>query len=107
MCPPAPPQFRAVTGINITVNYDESLTFDDVSGAGKRPRKGGKGARNRGRTAQQLETGRRGVGETSEGSGGGGGEERFHPVCCRECDHRVGVLDEEEVFHFFSIIASG
>ncbi len=30
----------------------------------------------------------------------------YHPVRCCECDTEVGVYDEDEVFHFFNILAS-
>ncbi|CAM9839517.1 unnamed protein product [Ectocarpus fasciculatus] len=109
-------QFRAVTGINVNVNFDVFLTLDDVSGGG------GSGSRRRkGR--------RKGDGKTAAAASvardGGGGldrrdqtahvdaedreeeQETFHPVSCGECDHRVGVYDVDEVFHFFGVVASG
>nr|CAD1843616.1 unnamed protein product [Ananas comosus var. bracteatus] len=33
-------------------------------------------------------------------------EEVFRPVCCSVCSTEVGVLDEEEVYHFFNVIPS-
>lgn len=97
-------QFRAVTGINIAVKSDQSLTFGDVSGGGGKRKKGrGKGGQinnhtMNGRTTHPAEDGERGDEEE---------EEMFRSVCCLECDHRVGVLDGEDVFHFFGVIASG
>ena len=94
-------QFRAVTGINVTVDRNESLRFEDISGGGKkRSKRGGTSGWSSGR--QQESTRRRQGEDDAEGD-----RERFHPVFCAECDHRVGVLDEEEVFHFFGVIASG
>lgn len=106
-------QFRAVTGINVNVNYDVFLTLDDVSGGGSRRTKGRR--KGDGKTAAAASVVRE--------SGGGldhrnqtaqvDGEERedeqemFHPVSCGECDHRVGVYDVDEVFHFFGVVASG
>jgi E2F-associated phosphoprotein len=33
-------------------------------------------------------------------------EDTFHPVKCVECNTEVGVIDSEEVYHFFNVIAS-
>lgn len=30
----------------------------------------------------------------------------YRPVCCSVCSTEVGVLDEEEVYHFFNVIPS-
>lgn len=114
-------QFRAVTGINVNVNHDEFLTLDQVSGggagAGKRRARNNRGKRASAATAAAARdsgssTGREAQQEPPAGIGGGGGgkmeeEEMFHPVCCGECDHRVGVYDAEEIFHFFGVVASG
>ncbi|CAN0500019.1 unnamed protein product [Ectocarpus sp. 8 AP-2014] len=108
-------QFRAVTGINVNINLDVFLTLDDVSGGGSRRRKGRR--KGNGTTTAAASVAR--------DSGGGGGldrrnqsaqvdgegreeeQEMFHPVSCGECDHRVGVYDVDEVFHFFGVVASG
>ncbi|CBN78710.1 e2f-associated phosphoprotein [Ectocarpus siliculosus] len=108
-------QFRAVTGINVNINYDVFLTLDDVSGGGSRRRRGRR--KGNGTTAAAASVAR--------DIGGGGGldrrnqsaqvdgedreeeQETFHPVSCGECDHRVGVYDVDEVFHFFGVVASG
>ena len=48
---------------------------------------------------------------------GGGGSEReedreaeegedYHPVHCAECNTEIAVYDEDEVFHFFNVLAS-
>ncbi|CAM9391400.1 unnamed protein product [Hapterophycus canaliculatus] len=112
-------QFRAVTGINVNVKLEEFLTLDQVSGGsggGGGRRKGGRKNREKSATARHnsRSSDRRGVGrQPPEGGVGGGGEravgeeEMFHPVCCGECDHIVGVYDADEVFHFFGVIASG
>lgn len=97
-----PAQFRAVTGINVVVKGDESLSLDEVSGGGKRaPTRSKKGARSNSGTQSSAK------GAHGGNAGEGAGEETFHPVCCSECNHRVGVFDEEDVFHFFNVIASG
>lgn len=108
-------QFRAVTGINVNVNHDEFLTLDQVSGGGAGGGRQG-GRNNRGNRASAARDSGSSTGrgaqqeppaEVGGGEGGSGEEEMFHPVCCRECDHGVGVYDAEEVFHFFGVIASG
>lgn len=33
-------------------------------------------------------------------------DEVFHPVCCSGCATEVGVLDRDEVYHFFNVIPS-
>ena len=33
-------------------------------------------------------------------------EEVFHPVKCSVCNTEVGVYDEDEVYHFFNVLAS-
>ncbi|XP_028051555.1 E2F-associated phosphoprotein isoform X2 [Camellia sinensis] len=36
----------------------------------------------------------------------GDGGETFKPVCCSVCSTEVGVIDEEEVYHFFNALPS-
>lgn len=31
--------------------------------------------------------------------------EVLHPVCCAACETEVGVRDEDNVYHFFEVIA--
>jgi BRCT domain type II-containing protein len=33
-------------------------------------------------------------------------DDKFHPVKCTECNTVVAVYDEEEVYHFFNVLAS-
>lgn len=73
------------------------MTFDDISGGGKRSGKG------KIKVQQNACSGQRKAGKQSNNND----IELFHPVCCAECDFRVGVLDGEEVFHFFGVIPSG
>lgn len=38
-------------------------------------------------------------------AGGGGGEEKLHPVVCSFCGAQVGVYDEEEeIYHFYEVL---
>ena len=41
------------------------------------------------------------------GGGGGGGGEIVSPVECSNCGASVGVMDENEVYHFFGVIPEG
>ena len=43
-------------------------------------------------------------GEPEESSGDPGN--LFCPVRCKECQTELGVYDQEEVYHFFNVIAS-
>lgn len=115
------PQFRAVNAINVIVRDDEVLLADDVSGRSKPRSSKHKDTEKRGNSGEhehndrqprpsapadseeRARPAREGVGGTQAGEE----EEFFHPVCCRECDHRVGVMDGDEVYHFFGVIASG
>ncbi|KAL4585290.1 hypothetical protein LXL04_009906 [Taraxacum kok-saghyz] len=36
----------------------------------------------------------------------GGGSESFNPVCCSVCETEVGVIDEDEVYHFYNVLPS-
>jgi hypothetical protein len=33
-------------------------------------------------------------------------DELFYPVHCETCSTQVGVFDEEEVYHFFNVVAT-
>lgn len=101
-------QFRAVTGINVNINYDVFLTLDDVSGGGSR-RKGYGTTAAAASVARDSDGGLDCRNQTAQVDAEDREEEQemFHPVSCGECDHRVGVYDLDEVFHFFGVIASG
>ena len=34
-----------------------------------------------------------------------GSEQIFHPVKCDKCDTEVAVFDDDEIYHFFNVIA--
>ncbi|KAJ0462284.1 putative E2F-associated phosphoprotein [Helianthus annuus] len=40
------------------------------------------------------------------GGGSGGGDESFSPVCCSVCETEVGVIDDDEIYHFFNVLPS-
>lgn len=95
-------QFRAVHAMNVVVRDDETLSMSDISGQRiKRPSKQTKSGARRNQHPFSRPS------DAPRGKSRQGKEEIFHPVYCKECDHRVGVMDEEEVFHFFGVIASG
>lgn len=92
-------QFRAVNAINVLVNDAEALTAEELSGDSSRKRRTKRGRREPRDLPSRAEEG--------AGSAGGKVDEIYHPVLCVECHHRVGVLDGDEVYHFFGVIASG
>lgn len=44
--------------------------------------------------------------EEGGGKGGGEGGEAYHPVVCESCGTELAMQDEDEVVHFFNVIAS-
>lgn len=46
-----------------------------------------------------------GEADEEEGSGAAG-DELFNPVKCSICNTEVGVLDKQEIFHFFNVLSS-
>ena len=47
------------------------------------------------------------VEEAKEGGGGAQGAELFFPVCCNKCGTEVGVVDADEVYHFYHVLDTG
>ncbi|CAM9372763.1 unnamed protein product [Discosporangium mesarthrocarpum] len=87
-------QFRAVFVRNVRV-----LAEEDVSQRGGKMGRGMGGGQAKGnRDTQQPQEG---------GSGAGGMRETLRRVCCLECGNEVGVMDQDDVYHFFDVIASG
>ncbi|CAL8273827.1 unnamed protein product [Merluccius merluccius] len=62
----------------------------------------------RGMAGEEEVPGPRGMAGEEEvpGPRGMAGEEVYHPVQCTECSTEVAVVDKDEVFHFFNILAS-
>ncbi|XVE49717.1 hypothetical protein DITRI_Ditri01bG0103500 [Diplodiscus trichospermus] len=73
-------QYRAIFVVNCKIENDK------VRQEGIKPRKGKR---------------RR---ESSENEAAGG--EIFKSVCCSVCSTEVGVIDEDEVYHFFNVLPS-
>lgn len=40
------------------------------------------------------------------GVGSAGGDEPFSPVNCSVCGTEVGVIDDDEIYHFFNVLPS-
>lgn len=95
-------QYRAMFVMNCTIDATQRL---------RQPRAGQSGAGRLGEKAFGAGSGAAG-GAAAGGSGGtagsaGAGEfESFRPVACATCGAEVGVQDEDEVVHFFSVIPS-
>lgn len=49
---------------------------------------------------------KRGKEEEREGGSNASHLETYHPVHCSVCDTEVAVYDQDEVYHFFSVLAS-
>ncbi|XP_062219746.1 uncharacterized protein LOC133919385 [Phragmites australis] len=78
-------QYRAMFVCNCKVKTDQILREDK-----------GKRKSRKGRTADSSTT-------STEGESKG---QAYHPVCCEVCSTEVGVLDEDEVYHFFNVVPS-
>ncbi|CAL8990405.1 unnamed protein product [Prunus brigantina] len=76
-------QYRAVFVVNCKTGSDQ--VFHQKEG---RPRKGKLGR------------------ESSESEAIPAGNQTFKQVCCLLCSTEVGVIDEEEVYHFFNVLPS-
>ena len=58
------------------------------------------------RSRKRYRRNRTDEGTEAPGKDPGEATESYHPVRCSECNTEVAVLDSEEVFHFFNVIAS-
>jgi len=73
-------QYRAMFVVNCTVNTEQKLKFP-VKGKGKK----GKGGKGRLVTDPNSD---------------------YHPVICDNCKTEVAMYDQDEVYHFFNVVAS-
>jgi hypothetical protein len=78
-------QYRAMFVRNCKIKTDQVLR------EGKSKRKKRRGGR---------------AGDPAAASEGESKGQSYHPVCCEVCSTEVGVLDEDEVYHFFNVIPS-
>ncbi len=81
-------QYRAMFVVNCRVQKDEVL---------KHIPKQKKSFRKRRRKSGQ---------NTAAADGPDEPEATYHPVRCTECNTEVAVIDSDEVFHFFNVLAS-
>ncbi|KAI8927658.1 E2F-associated phosphoprotein [Entophlyctis helioformis] len=79
-------QFRAMFVSNVSVSYGEVLRY----GATPTPKKGSQ--KQKQAQGGDVPTGYR-------------PQDVYHPVRCQTCDCEVGVIDHEEIYHFFNVIA--
>ncbi|XP_014374438.1 E2F-associated phosphoprotein [Alligator sinensis] len=83
-------QYRAMFVMNCSVNKEEILKYKaPVNRRIKR----------RNKKMKQSN-------ETTSVQGDEEKEEIYHPVRCNECSTEVAVMDKDEVFHFFNVLAS-
>ncbi|MCL7036535.1 hypothetical protein MKW94_022522 [Papaver nudicaule] len=78
-------QYRAMFVINCKIKINQVLRPSS-----QKPKTGNKRGRDRG-----------GIDE-----GAASTNETFKPVCCIVCSTEVGVIDDDEVYHFFNVIPS-
>lgn len=87
--------------MNCVVKRDEVLRYKTQQEKKQRKRK---------RRKQQTEADEAAVAVADEAGGAGpsgmDADEVYHPVKCSECSTEVAVLDKDEVYHFFNILAS-
>ena len=83
-------QFRAMFVLNCKIVKDEILHYKTKLDKRKRG----------GRVDRQERDG------GSASASGAGKDEVYYPVKCSVCDTEVAVLDNEQVFHFFNVLAS-
>ncbi|XP_037756514.1 E2F-associated phosphoprotein isoform X2 [Chelonia mydas] len=83
-------QYRAMFVMNCSVNKEEVLKYKGP--VNKKIKKGHKKMKH----SNEITT----VQANQEE------EEVYHPVKCTECSTEVAVLDKDEVFHFFNVLAS-
>lgn len=83
--------------MNCTVKKEEVLRYKTQPDKKQRNRK-----RRRGQKADATEASE----APDPAPAGMDADEVYHPVQCSECCTEVAVLDKEEVYHFFNILAS-
>ncbi|KAK7103560.1 hypothetical protein V1264_018433 [Littorina saxatilis] len=88
-----PTQYRAMFVMNCKVNTGELLSVPERA------------------AKKKFKKSKQSSGKTGEGSGNtadqnDASKDNFHPVKCEECDTVVGVVDTEEVYHFFNVLVS-
>uniref|UniRef100_A0A1A8GT97 E2f-associated phosphoprotein n=1 Tax=Nothobranchius korthausae TaxID=1143690 RepID=A0A1A8GT97_9TELE len=83
-------QYRAMFVMNCTVKRDEVLRYKTEQLRKQRKRKRG----------QKVEP------PADAPTNSTDPDEVYHPVTCSECSTEVAVIDEDDVYHFFNILAS-
>ncbi|XP_072370610.1 E2F-associated phosphoprotein [Scyliorhinus torazame] len=83
-------QYRAMFVMNCIINRGEVLKYKEPANRKRRNRY----KRMKGPT------------ELIASPQNGGKEELYHPVRCAECSVEVAVFDQDEVYHFFNVLAS-
>ncbi len=73
-------QYRAMFVMNCVIDHSEKLTYPKTT----EKKKKGKKSKTDDEDLKEL----------------------FHPVKCSKCSTQVAVFDDEEIYHFFNVIAS-
>ena len=86
---------------NCSVNYDQTVK---MKSGNKKKKKIFKRHRKRAeRTAMESANSSEKTNNSNEENTE---EEHYHPVNCCKCKTEVGVIDKDEVYHFFNVVAS-
>ncbi|KAM9777812.1 E2F-associated phosphoprotein [Neosynchiropus ocellatus] len=86
-------QYRAMFVMNCTVKKEEVLRYQTKNDR-------------RSRSQKKRRQNQKSAGASEPTPAGMNSDEIYHPVQCSECSTEVAVLDKDEVFHFFNILAS-
>lgn len=89
-------QYRAMFVMNCKVVEDEVLRYEPMQ------------QRNSGQKKKKKQKGKlvQDTGKKDSLASDGAASERYHPVTCTECSSEVAVYDNDEVYHFFNVLAS-
>lgn len=88
-------QYRAMFVMNCCIIRSEQLRYPESKNKKKKWRK------KKRRHEETMEGG-----EADEEGSEAAGDELFNPVKCSICNTEVGVLDKQEIFHFFNVLSS-
>ena len=87
---------------NCSVNYDQTVK---IKSSNKKKKKIFK--RHRKRAEQAATDSANSLEKTNKNnSTEENTEDLYHPVNCCQCKTEVGVIDKDEVYHFFNVVAS-
>jgi len=96
-------QYRAMFVTNCSVNYDQTVK---IKSSNKKKKKIFKRHRKRAEQAAMDSANSSEKTNNNNSNEENTEEELYHPVNCCQCKTEVGVIDKDEVYHFFNVVAS-